>query len=422
MYKKITLPNGLRIVLAPMKESKSITIMVLVNAGSKHEQKEINGISHFLEHMFFKGTKKRSSALAVSEFMDRVGGEYNAFTSKEYTGFWAKVASRHWELGMDWISDMLLNSKFDALEINKERGVIVEEINMVLDSPMRYVSDLWENLLYGDQPAGWDIIGPKENIAKLSREQFLEYMKNHYGAENVILCLAGNLPAEKIVKENALKFFKKIEKGGGLEGSMTKEDQTKPESLVYFKETDQTHFCLGTRAYDLFHSDRYTLSVLAAILGGMMSSRLFISVREQKGLCYYIHTDAHNYTDSGFLVTQAGVANSKVKEAIKAVLEEYVKIKNEKVGIKELSKAKERLMGAMLLGLETSDEVASWIGMQELLKKEILTAEQIFAKIKAVSAADIKRVAQDIFKPEKLNLAMIGPFKEKKEFEEILKI
>ena len=420
MFKKTILPNGLRLVTVPMPGSQSTTVLVLFGAGSKYETKEINGISHFLEHLFFKGTKKRPTTLALSEYLDRVGGEYNAFTAQEMTGYYAKVAPEYIDMALDWVSDILLNSKFDAAEIDKERGVITEEYNMYLDNPARYIGDLWEKLLYGDQPAGWQIIGTKDNIAKMPRAQFIKYFVQHYQTGNAVVCVAGKIDQD--IAKKIAKYFNLLKRGVGKVKVAVKESQSKPEALVYHKTTDQTHLRLGVRAYDLFHQDRYVLTVLAAILGGMMSWRLWISVREKKGLAYYVRSAAEFYTDSGFFVTQAGVANDKVGEAIKAILVEYKKVCEEKINALEITKVKDWLRGSLRLGLETSDELASWIGTQELLKKEILTPQQLFSKIKAVSQADLQRVARDIFRPEKLNLALIGPFKEKEKFERLLKI
>ena len=422
MHKKIILPNGLRLILAPMKESPSTAVLVLVGTGSKYETKEINGLSHFLEHMFFKGTKKRPNTLAISEALDRVGGQYNAFTSQEMTGYWAKVAADKWEIALDWVSDILLNSKFDAAEIEREKGVIIEEINMYYDMPMRYVGNLWEQLLYGDQPAGWNIAGTKEIVSKLNRAQFVDYLKNQYRTENIIVCLSGKLPNMKIIEKKIGQYFNKTNKGASNKKLAVIEKQDKPQSLVHFKKTDQTHLCLGVRAYDLNHPDRFALSVLSAILGGMMSSRLFISVREKKGLAYYVRTVAEKYTDSGYLVTQAGVTNDKTEEAIEAILVEYRKIRDQKINSAEIQKAKDYLMGNALLGLETADELASWLGTQEILQGKILNLKQVFDKIKAVDAAALARVARDIFQPAKLNLALIGPFKEKEKFDKLLKL
>jgi predicted Zn-dependent peptidase len=420
MFKKTILKNGLRLIETPQKDSQTVTVLVLFAAGSKYETKEIKGISHFLEHMFFKGTKKRPTTLAISEVLDRVGGRYNAFTSKEFTGYWAKVGEEHLDLALDWVADILLNSKFDGAEIERERGVIIEEINMYQDTPMAYVGELWEELLYGDQPAGWNTAGTKESVTKMARPQFLDYFKTHYNTGNALVCLSGNLDDK--IQAKVTKYFGALAKGEETKKLAVREKQAKPELLVYHKATDQTHLCLGVRAYDIWHRDRYALAVLANILGGMMSSRLWISVREKKGLAYYVRTGVESFTDSGYLVTQAGVANNKVEEAVREILKEYKKIRDTKVGVDEIKKAKDNIKGSTRLSLETSDELASWVAGQEILKKEIMTPEQFFAKIDAVTAADLSRVARDIFQPAKLNLALIGPFKGKEKFERLLKI
>ena len=421
MYKKIILPNGLRLILVPNANTKAVTAMVLVGAGSKYETKEINGISHFLEHLFFKGTKKRPTALKISETLDKVGGIYNAFTSKELTGYFAKVDTAHWELALDWVSDIFLHSILPAKEIEKERGVIIEEINMMLDAPMRYVGELWEELLYGDQPAGWEIIGAKENILQLKRNDFIDYLKNHYSSRNTIVVMAGNFPttqAEKLIKSH----FSSINKTAPKTKVKTKEKQNKPGLLLKHKQTDQTHFCLGARGLHCFHPQRYTQEILAIILGGNMSSRLFMEVREKRGLAYYIHTSVEDYTDSGYLMTQAGVPNNKVEQAIKVVLQQYQKIKEKGVGEAELKKAKDYLKGVSSLSLEASDAQAMFLAGQELLENKILTLEEKCAKIDQVKAIQIKDLAREIFQPNKLNLALIGPHQEKQKFEKLLKI
>jgi predicted Zn-dependent peptidase len=420
MFKKTTLKNGLRIITVPQKESQAVTILVLVGTGSKYEKKEINGISHFLEHMFFKGTKKRPSKLKVAETLDKVGGMYNAFTSQEYTGYFAKVEASYFELALDWISDIYLNSLLPKKEIERERGVIIEEINMKYDDPMIYVNYLWLQLLYGDQPAGWDVKGTKETVKKIDRKKLLDYLKSQYKAENTVICVAGKIKEEEVLKK-VKKYFAKIRVGRPLSKPKVIEEQKKPSLLLQFKETDQTHLCLGVRAFNLFHPQKYAQEVLAAILGGMMSSRLFLKIRDELGLAYYINTSAEADTDCGFLVTHAGINNQKVNLGICEILKEYKKISQKKVSKEELKKAKDYLKGHLALILETSDAKASFYGMQELLKKEILTEKQIFERIDKVTQEDILKVAKEIFLSEKLNLALIGPFKEKERFENLLK-
>jgi predicted Zn-dependent peptidase len=421
MFKKYILENGLKIITIPDKNTQAVTVLVLVKTGSKYEKKEKNGISHFLEHMFFKGTKKRPSLYEVAGTLDKVGGIYNAFTSEDFTGFFAKVDSSHFDLALDWISDILLNPLFPEKEIEKERGVIIEEINMYYDNPMNYVQILWPQLLYGDQPAGWPIAGTKESVSKISREDLIDYFKTHYLSKNTIICLSGNFKEREGI-EKVKRYFSKIKVGEPAKKPPVLENQKKPNLLFHFRETEQTHFCLGTRAYNLFHPKKYALEVLGVILGGMFSSRLSVIFRDKLGIAYYIHSEVESNPDTGFLVTIAGVDAKNFEKAIKIVLKEYKRISEEKVPQKELKKAKDYLKGKLALSLETSDAKASFYGIQEILKGEILTPEQIFQKIEKVNQKEIQKVAKDIFRPEKLNLAFIGPFKESKKFEKFLKI
>jgi len=413
-FKKTTLDSGLRVITVPMKNANSVTVLILVGAGSKYETKDMNGMSHFLEHMFFKGTEKRPNTLDISETLDSVGGQYNAFTSKEITGFWAKVDKTHTDIALDWISDMFLNSKFDEEEAEREKGVIIEEANMYLDTPMAYIGELWEKLLYGDQPAGWMVIGEKENILSFNREKVVDYYKTHYSSLNTIVCIAGDIDSEEI--EGKIKsYFGNILKSKEPKKVKAKEAQTEPGLLLHYKKTDQTHFCLGVRTYDLFNEKKYALALLSIILGGNMSSRLFIKVRERNGLAYSIHTSTDSTTDTGYLVTQAGIDHKNLEKSVKLILEEYKDMRDKEITQKELQKAKDYLKGTMSLSLDSSDSQASFYGTQELLAREILTPDEKFKKIDKVSVEDIKKLAEDIFLPEKLNLAVIGPVEEKDE-------
>jgi len=421
MFQKTTLKNGLRIITVPMQSTQAVTILVLVGTGSKYETKETNGISHFLEHMFFKGTKKRPTWLEVNEAIDKVGGVQNAFTSNDCTGFHVTLASKHLDLGLDWISDVFLNSKFEEKEIAKEKGVIVEEINYLLDTPTIYIYDLWPKILYGDQPAGWSIAGTKENILRFRRKNFLDYLNNHYCAQSTIICMAGKID-EKIVKEKIRKYFQNIRKFRPKIRQPVIEKQKTPKVLLQTKKTDQTHLALGVRAYNNFHPKKYALAVLEKILGGMMSSRLLIEIRQKQGLAYYIYSYVDSNPDTGSLACFAGVDNKNIEKAIKIILREYKKLTREKVSEKELATAKENIKGKMILNLESSAVQASFYAEQELLEQKILTPEQIFKKIDAVTSNDIIKVAQDIFRPEKLNLALIGPFKEKAKFQSLLEL
>jgi len=437
VYRKTILKNGLRIITVPQKNTQSLTVLVLVGTGSKYEKKEINGISHFIEHMLFKGTKKRPNLQAVSETLDKIGGIYNAFTSEEYTGYFAKVAAPHFDLALDWVSDIFLNSALPEKEIEKERGVIVEEINMYQDNPMSYVQILWPKLLYGNQPAGWPVAGTKESVTKISRQDLINYLKTQYVVSNSLVCLAGKFEEFSLI-EKVKRYFSKIglKKPKGkpkvidasissasiLSGNRRIENQTKPNLILETRKTDQTNLCLGVRGYNLFHPQKYGLELLGTILGGMFSSRLSLIIRGELGIAYYISTSVESDTDTGYLVTQAGIDNKNVEKAISTILKEYKKISQKGVGKNELKKAKDYTKGKMTLILETSDAQASFFGLQELLKKEILTPEEVYKKIDKITENDILKVARDIFKPEKLNLALIGPFKDKDRFQKLLKI
>ena len=421
MFKKTTIKNGLRIITVPQKNTQSLTVLVLVGTGSKYEKKEINGISHFLEHMYFKGTKKRPSTIAIAETLDKVGGIYNAFTAEEYTGYFAKIALSHFDLALDWVSDIFLNSTLPEKEVEKEKGVIIEEINMRQDHPIEYIQILWSKLLYGDQPAGWDIAGTKESVADMTRGKLIDYMKKQYVASNTIVSIAGNFNESLAIKK-VKEFFSKIKTRKSIEEPKVVERQQKPNLLLHFRETDQTHLSLGVRSFNLFHPKRYAQDLLAIILGGMMSSRLFIEVRCKLGIAYYINTNSEANPDTGFLFTQTGLDNKNVEKGILTILKEYKKISQKRVPISELKKAKDYLNGKTMLLLESSDAQASFYAGQELLENKILTPKEIFAKIDKITQDDILKVAQEIFRPEKLNLALIGPFKDKKPFEKLLKI
>ena len=419
-YIKKVLKNGLRVVTVPMKDNPTVTVLVLVEAGSKYETKEVNGISHFLEHMCFKGTIKRPKAIDISRELDSIGSQYNAFTAQEYTGYYAKSDAKHFKKIFDVVSDIYLNSTFPETEMQKEKGVIIEKINMYEDMPNRHVQDLMMELLYGDQPAGWNIAGEKKNITGMKRDDFITYKKAHYLPEATTIVVSGQVNEKEVMRE-VLKVFGKIESGKKSKKLKTVEKQEKSEVLLKFKKTDQTHFVLGVRTYDLFSKKNAVLSLLGGVLGGGMSSRLFQKLREEMGVGYYVRAYNDVFTDHGFFQVSAGVDNKRIEEVIHAVVEECRKLMREEVNAEELNKVKECLIGNMKLSLESSDDIANFYGGQELLKKEIKSAEEKAKELRAVSAKDIKKLANEIFKDQKLNLALIGPFKEKTKFSKILK-
>jgi len=421
MIKKTILKNGLRIITYPMANTQALTLLVLLGAGSRYENKKLNGISHLLEHMIFKGTKKRPKSGDVSKELDGVGGIYNAFTSKELMGFWTKVDSKHFDLSCDILSDMIFNSLFERKEIEKEKKTIIEEINMKLDVPQIHIFDLWEKLLYGDQPIGWLIVGEKDEVVKINRKNILDYFKSQFTAKNAVICLAGNFEEKKtIAKLN--KFFGKFPNKEIPDKKSTIEKQKSPQLSLHYKKTDQTHLALGVKTFDIFSERKYPLAIISNILGGNMSSRLFTEIREKRGMAYYVSTMAEEYTDTGYLVTNLGSDNKRAEEAIKIILKEYKKLKEKKVPKDELQKAKDNIKGHLYLGLETSDAWAVYLGAQEILREKISTPEEECEKIDRVNQDDILKVAREIFQPKKLNLALIGPFKDKGEFKKMLKL
>ncbi|HPS21391.1 MAG TPA: pitrilysin family protein [Candidatus Paceibacterota bacterium] len=419
-FTKKVLNNGLKVITVPMKDNPTVTVLVLVEAGSKYETKKINGISHFLEHMCFKGTTKRPKAIDIVKELDAIGSQYNAFTAQEYTGYYAKSDSKHFKKIFDVVSDIYLNSTFPEVEMQKEKGVIIEEINMYEDLPPRHVQDMIMGLLYGDQPAGWNIAGEKKNILNMKRDDFVKYHGEHYVPSATTLVVAGKI-TEKQVMAEAKKIFGHIKKQKKSQKVKVSEKQEKPKVLLKFKETDQTHFVLATRTFDLFNKKNVVLSVLAGVLGGGMSARLFQKLREEMGVCYYVRAYGDAYTDHGFFQISAGVDNKRLDEVLKAVLEECKKLVTEKVSKEELEKVKECLIGNMKLSLESSDDIANFYGGQELLRKKIESSEQKAKEIRKVTPDQIQNLAKEIFKNEKLNLALIGPFKSEERFLEILK-
>jgi predicted Zn-dependent peptidase len=402
-----------------MKENPTTTVLVLVETGSKYENKDNNGISHFLEHMCFKGTSRRPSAFDITSELDTVGAQYNAFTSHEYTGYYAKSDYRSLDTILDVVSDIYLNPIFPEKEIEKEKGVITEEINMYQDLPQRMIADEFHKLLYGDHPAGWNITGTKENVKKMKRTDFIDYRSKHYVASATTVIVSGKIN-EKDVFKKVTKAFKDIGKWKKDDKEKVVETQKTPQVLMHYKDTDQTHIILGVRSFNTYNKYNPIIMVMDAVLSGGHSSRLFQKLRDEMGICYYIGAGNSEYTDHGFFSIFAGVDSKRVKEAITTILTEMNKIKSNLVKSDELNKAKQQLIGNFNLGLESSDSLAMYYGTQEVLRKDIKKPEDIIKQIKAVTAEEIKFVMERIFKDEGLNLAVVGKFKDDKEFKDIL--
>jgi predicted Zn-dependent peptidase len=396
--------------MVPVKGASTATALIMFKTGSRYENKRSNGISHFLEHLFFKGTVKRLNTLAISSELDSLGGEYNAFTSKEFTGYWVKVAAGKLTAALDIISDMLLNSRFAAEEIEREKGVIIEELNMYEDNPIMHVEDVFEAVLYGDTPAGWETIGTKANIRRFTRGDFLKYWKAQYGTKSTYVILAGGVKDRD--KKAAAKMFAPFTGNAWKKQAGVKEKQKKPQLKIISKKIDQVNLSLGVRTWPLNHPQEMSVRLLGVILGGSMSSRLFIRLRERNGLAYSIRALAEFYENSGYLTAQAGVPIAKTAKAIKIILDEYKKIAAEPVTVAELKRAKDLLSGKMLIQMEATDNLAVWYGRQAVLRKKIMTPREFLRRLNRITAVDLLKTAKKIFVDERLNLALIGDIKE----------
>jgi len=422
MYQKTKLKNGLTLVTAPLRETKAVTILVLLPVGSRYEIRNINGASHFIEHLMFKGTKRRPTSLDISKELDSVGAEYNAFTSKDHTGYYIKIAASKIELAFDLLSDMLFDSTFAVEEIKKERGVIIEEINMYQDNPLIYLGALFEKTIFGDNSLGWIISGPKEVIKKISRRQILNYKNKFYQPAKMILTVSGNFNKTKVLALAKKYFGNNHSQKEKSRYKKIKISQNKPKIELFFKATKQVQLGLGFPSYSLNDPRIYPLYLLAVILGGNMSSRLFTIVREKYGLAYYIKADFTAYQDVGALLIQAGLDKVRINQAIGLILAELKTIRDQGVTDKELESAKEFLKGKLVLDLEDSENVADWYGKQELLLNKIYTPEEKIKKVFAVKKEQIKKIAQELIQEQKLNLVLIGPFKQKEKFRKLLKL
>jgi predicted Zn-dependent peptidase len=413
------LDNGLRILTAPMESAQSVTCAIMLAAGSRYETAETNGIAHFAEHMFFKGTERRPTARDISMEIDGIGGEFNAFTGKEYTGYYVKCAAESRDIALDVLVDMLRNSKFDPEEIEREKGVIVEEMNMYYDTPRDYIGGVYEELLYDDQPLGWDIIGRKETIRSATRDTFTSYLDHWYKPTRMVVGVGGKIGDgldERI--QELLGDAPQTDTGEPAPVRLSPNGDARVK--VHTKASDQAHVCLGVHSYPLEHPDRYVLQVLATVLGGGMSSRLFTEVRERRGLAYYVYGLNHSYTDAGSLYAQAGVDIQRIDDAVSTIAHELHQIADEAVPADELEKAKSFAKGRFVLQLETSQGLIMFGLRREVLEGKTPDPEEILAELDKVTAEDVQRVARDVIAQRGLNLAVIGPFDDPSRFETLL--
>ncbi len=423
MYQKTVLDNGLRILISTMPHTRSVSVGFFIGVGSRYESEERNGITHFIEHMLFKGTTKRPTSKDISLAIEGIGGVFNASTGRELTTYWAKVAQDHFPVALDVLTDMLLNSKVDEEEMEKERGVIIEEINMNLDHPADWVHQLATELIWPDHPLGRDQAGTKESVSGLTRAMMRDYLKDHYQPANSVLAIAGNIEHDEAVKEIAAQLG---DWGKKRRRSFLPMEQTQDGARVKVEHrpSQQAHLCLVMPGIPLSHEDRYNLSLLNTILGQGMSSRLFLEVREKRGLAYSVYSYVSLLQDTGLIGVHAGVDVQQIDAALEAILAELGTARQELVGDEELTKAKEFTKGRLLLQMEDSFAVASWVGRQELLEERVLSVDEVLEAVDAVTAEDVQRVAQALFLEGGLNLAVVGPYESSQEehFRSLLRI
>jgi predicted Zn-dependent peptidase len=419
VFERQQLSNGLRVLTAPMPQAKSVSCFVQLAAGSRYEHAGNRGIAHFAEHMFFKGTERRPTARDLTTIIDGIGGEFNAFTSKEFTGYFVRCAGGDRDTAFDVLLDMLRHSKFDPEEIEREKGVILEEMNMYNDTPRDRVGTIYEELIFGSNPLGWETLGTKKTIKAATRDTFIDYVDHWYTPDRMVVGVGGMVGDDLLPKLEEML--------GGL--SQNGRDEPQPAQLdrkpgphvrVRHKKAEQGHICFGVPSYPLGHPDRYALQLLSVVLGSGMSSRLFLEVRERRGLAYYIYGAAHAYTDAGSLMSQAGVDIDRIDEAITVIKEQFQLMAEEPVPSDELEKARAFAKGRFVLGTESPQGLIQFGLRREVLEGCAVEPEEILASLDAVTVEDVQRVAQDLIADDKIHLAVIGPFKDAERFEKLV--
>ncbi len=407
------------IFLKKLHETNAISVLVLVKTGSRNENQKINGIAHFIEHLMFKGTKKRPNSLSITKELDGIGAEYNAFTSKDKTGYYIRASKEHLELAMNVLSDVIYNSKFDIKEIEKERGVIMEEINMYNDNPIMHIDSLVENIVFENHPLGRLISGTHKTVEKITRADILKFYKKYYTPENMIIGVSGNFD-EKKANSLLKKYFKIKDLKGKRDFSKFELKQKTPRVILDEKNTDQIHLSLAFPSVKYDHKYDKSLELLSVILGGNMSSRLFLKIREKLGLCYYIRCESGHYEDAGIFSITSGLDKARIEQAIKHIFEELKNIVKNGVSQRELKMAKEFIKGQFMLKIENSMSVVDFYCEQIIMKEKYKTPEQILKEFDNVSAQDISVIAKSIIKKDKISLALISPYKDKKYFLDLI--
>ncbi len=417
-HQKTTLGNGLRIVTAHLPDFRSVSVCLFVGAGSRYEADEVGGISHFVEHLVFKGTERYPTSQAISEAIEGVGGVLNGATDREITVYWAKVTKVHFKLALDLLGDMARHSRFAPADVDRERQVITEEINMSWDSPRQRVNMLIDEVQWPDQPLGRDVAGSKDTVAGISREALLDFYRHQYVPGNTVLSVAGDIGHQEVVAA-AGEVFQGWSPGSPTSWFPAVDSQAAPRFKLENRRTEQAQFCLALPGLPSRHPSRYALDLLNVVLGEGMSSRLFLELREKQGLAYDVHSSVDHYLDAGALIVYGGVDPVRIEAAIRASLAELSKLRDG-VPEQELIKAKEMAKGRLLLGLEDTRAVAGWLGAQELLHREVLSAENVVARVDAVTPEAVQDVARQLFVPDRLNLAVLGPYRSPRRFEGVL--
>ena len=419
-YHRTVLPNGIRVITAAMPTVRSASVSLYVGAGSRYERDEEAGLSHFLEHLLFKGTKKRPSAKEISEAIDGVGGVLNGGTDRELTIYYVKVARPHLDLALDLLTDLVRHPLLDPSEFEKERQVVLEELAMVADSPQQLTDLLMDALLWPDQPLGRDVAGTPESVSALTQEMVAEYLQRQYVANNVVIALAGDIDHQQMV--DAISAALGDWKPGAPSHWFSATNGQGPRFGLRYKATEQAHINIAMRGLSLNHPDRFALSFLSTILGEGMSSRLFLELREKRGLVYDVHSYATHFLDAGAFIVYAGVDPKKAVETIKVILEEVARLRDEGPTSEELTKARELSKGRLLLRMEDTRAVSGWLGGQELLLKEVRSIDQAVAEMEAVTLEDLQRVARELIVEEQLHLAVVGPYRSDKRFASLLQL
>ena len=419
VYERTTLSNGLRVLTAPLPHAQSVACYIMLAAGSRYENASNRGIAHFAEHMFFKGTEKRPSSRDLTTVVDGMGGEFNAFTSKEYTGYYIRCAGEKRDTALDVLVDMIRNSKFDSEELEREKGVILEEMNMYFDTPRDYVSSIYEELLFGDNPLGWETLGKRDTVKAATRETFTDYLGHWYTPARMVVGVAGMVGDDLIPRLEDL-LGDMSGNGTGAPTPAAVDHSSEPRVRVHSKDSDQAQICVGVPSYPLAHPDRYALQLLGTVLGTGMSSRLFLEVRERRGLAYYVYGLNSAYTDAGTLYAQGGVDINRVDEAISVIVEEFRKMAEEIVPADELEKARALAKGRFVLQTESPNGLILFGLRREVLEGTAPEPEELLAGLDAVTAEDVQRVAQDVIGTQGMRLAVIGPFDDPARFEKLL--